>query len=370
MGRRINMKHPKILTALFSSLAFMIIAFNHDQQSVQATDFNYPVATATQQPTTPLFNRQGHQLSKTVAAQTAWRVGDIQVINGQKMYLIGPNLWLPSASSINNFIPSQYAYHVARVVTPKKKVAALYDDQGQKIALQTVANFSDWKVGHIKTIQNQTYYQIAANEWLNAQDVYVNFATTNNMSPITVVTDNSQAHVTSTNNNSVAQQNFNANAVKDAMLQELNRLRSLNNLTSLQENTALTQFSMQRAQTLAASGQLDDHDGWYENVYPQNSYALMGENLDQNELQATPQQDAILATSDFFHEYYSTNDGHRKNMLSPFYTQVGIGVAIDSTGLMYTVQTFATPQADFDYTEVAAVNNYNNAPAPQGKYDH
>ena len=358
-------KTYSITSAILLALAVNAVATTHHVTNAKAA-YNYDVATVTKQPFTQLYGDSGNKTDIHLAYNTDWRVLDIQQINGQQMYLVGNHVWLASSDSTNNFTPNKYNYHVARVIAPKTHYANVYDSNGNKIYNRLLPDFSDWRTDQTKKIGNDYYYQVSTNEWLRADNVVTNFAYTNNTNDNNENTNNNNQ---SNNNNATQNSPFDAYATQKALVNETNRLRAMNNLSPLQASTKLSQFSMQRAQNLANAGQLDGHAGAYDNVYP-DDYAFVGENLGEYGVLSSANENAIEATKYFFHEYNSSTDGHRSNLLNPFITEIGIGVAADNNNNLYVVETFAAPFSAINSSNYEEAEHYINSPAPTGVYDH
>ena len=357
-------KTYSITSAILLALAVNVVATTHHVTNAKAS-YNYAVATVTKQPFTQLYGDSGNKTDIHLAYNTDWRVLDIQKINGQQMYLVGNHVWLASSDSTNNFTPNKYNYHVARVIAPKTHYANVYDRNGNKIYNRLLPDFSDWRTDQTMYKWQDYYYQVSTNEWLRADNVVTNFAYTNNANNNNENTNSNQSN----NNNATQNSPFDAYATQKALVNETNRLRAMNNLSPLQASTKLSQFSMQRAQNLANAGQLDGHAGAYDNVYP-DDYAFVGENLGEYGVLSSANENAIEATKYFFHEYNSSTDGHRSNLLNPFITEIGIGVAADNNNNLYVVETFAAPFSAINSSNYEEAEHYINSPAPTGVYDH
>lgn len=164
----------KLKTSLYVATFLALgIASQYQISQPQAADYHYPVATVKN--SAQLYNVNGQPIKQSLAANTAWRILDIQTVNNQSMYEVAQNMWLPSSESSNNFTPQHYNYHVVRAIAPKSGYAPLYDKQQKLIEARVVRDFSDWRVGKVKTIGNVTYYQIDGKEWLSSNNGVANF---------------------------------------------------------------------------------------------------------------------------------------------------------------------------------------------------
>ncbi|UQS82090.1 CAP domain-containing protein [Bombilactobacillus folatiphilus] len=126
-----------------------------------------------------------------------------------------------------------------------------------------------------------------------------------------------------------------------ALTQELNRLRSQNQLATLQMNSQLNTFSQERVEQLMQEHSLS-HDGHWGEIYP-DMYS--GENLVRILDTGNLWQNVVNATAFLYDDYGNPDFGHRKNMLNPLYTDVGLGIAKSTSGTLYIVQTFWTPNS-------------------------
>ena len=82
------------------------------------------------------------------------------------------------------------------VVTVKNQTAQLYTVYGNTISGRTLSANSSWKYYESKTINGETYYRVATDEWVKASDV-TSEATTSNVTPFenVVTTKDAITHV-------------------------------------------------------------------------------------------------------------------------------------------------------------------------------
>ncbi|WP_125763914.1 CAP domain-containing protein [Companilactobacillus hulinensis] len=144
-------------------------------------------------------------------------------------------------------------------------------------------------------------------------------------------------------------QDINIQAVKNAMLSELNSLRAQNGLNALTSVNVLNNYAQSRTDGFISSG-VDDHAGWNSaNMYPY--YLDAEENIAQMPYTMLGTTDpTVIAqkiTAEFYSENYDPqpNYGHRKNMLNPYINFVGIGVSVGSNGMVYFSQEMGNDQA-------------------------
>lgn len=173
-------------------------------------------------------------------------------------------------------------------------------------------------------------------------------------------------------------ENIDLASVKLAMLNELNRLRSQNNLKPLTSVDILNNYAQARTDSFITSGGVDDHSNWHSaNMYPYNYTAE--ENIAQMPFSMIGSTDPLIIaekiTDEFYSETYdSTPDfGHRKNMLNPYISYVGIGVSVSNTGMIYFSQEMGNNQESYSKYDPTDVKDYYmtkyNDYANPSKYD-
>ena len=108
-------------------------------------------------------------------------------------------------------------------------------------------------------------------------------------------------------------------------------------LKPLSENVYLSKVARIKLQDMINKGYFSHYSPTYGSPFDMMkkfgiSYTAAGENIAMG--QRTPKEvmDAWMASS-----------GHRRNILSPTFTQIGVGVAKDSRGRLYWTQMFIKP---------------------------
>jgi len=196
-------------------------------------------------------------------------------------------------------------------------------------------------------------------------------------------TSNSSDATTTNNNNNTAAttqakyNSINIVAVKAAMLNELNRLRAQNGLTALISVDTLNSYAQSRTEGFTSTG-VDNHAGWNSaNMYPY--YLDAEENIAQMPYSMLGTTDPTVIAQKITHEFYSEmydpepNYGHRKNMLNPYITYVGIGLSVSSNGMIYFSQEMGNDQASHSKYNASDIYAYyltnENDYANVSKYD-
>ena len=108
---------------------------------------------------TPIYNSKGESIGTTLPANTSWRTDSYATINGEKMYRIATDEWVP-ASSLTTYQPISSTY------TTKGEIP-LYDHTGKLIG-KTLAPGTSWKTDQLATINGREYYRVATNEYVLA----------------------------------------------------------------------------------------------------------------------------------------------------------------------------------------------------------
>lgn len=158
----------------------------------------------------------------------------------------------------------------------------------------------------------------------------------------------------------------------------LNRLRSQNDLKPLTSVDVLNNYAQARTDSFITSGGVDDHSNWHSaNMYPYNYTAE--ENIAQMPFSMIGSTDPLIIaekiTDEFYSETYDSNPdfGHRKNMLNPYISYVGIGVSVSNTGMIYFSQEMGNDQESYSKYDPTDVKDYYmtkyNDYANPSKYD-
>lgn len=108
---------------------------------------------------TPIYNSKGESIGTTLPANTSWRTDSYATINGEKMYRVATDEWIP-ASSLTIYQPISSTY------TTKGEIP-LYDHTGKLIG-KTLAPGTSWKTDQLATINGREYYRVATNEYVLA----------------------------------------------------------------------------------------------------------------------------------------------------------------------------------------------------------
>ncbi|MFD1472015.1 CAP domain-containing protein [Companilactobacillus mishanensis] len=149
-------------------------------------------------------------------------------------------------------------------------------------------------------------------------------------------------------------------AIQSAILNELNNLRAQNGLSPVTEVSPLVNLAANRASHLSAMGALDHHAGYnYKDGAPYT--AVAGENIGYwyNSSITDPTEIAKQIITNLYDDNGIATFGHRKNMLNPYFTHVGIGVTINpSNGYIFYTQEFGTMSNEIT-ANVNAVRNYS-----------
>lgn len=227
------------------------------------------------------------------------------------------------------------------------------------------------------------------------KDATVSTATNNNsdtnnqvVSPATKTPSNDTTSTTNSNSDTTSAasttaktqstyNNIDIVAVKKAMLVELNRLRAQNDLPALTSVVTLNNYAQSRTDGFTSTG-VDNHAGWNSaNMYPY--YLDAEENISQMPYSMLGTSDPTAIAQKVTHEFYSEtydpepNYGHRKNMLNPYITYVGIGVSVSSNGMVYFAQEMGNDQASHDKYDASDIYSYyltnENDYANVSKYD-
>ncbi len=168
------------------------------------------------------------------------------------------------------------------------------------------------------TLNNQTKNTVNAAEIANKGQI----------NRILAKNQNSSLSVKETSSNT-----FNPEIWDQSILTELNRLRAQNGLKPVTLNSELTTFAQGRSETLKRNQKLS-HDGSYQSIHPD---IWTVENAEEIDLTMGKNTDAKNAIAWFYDDWQVPTFGHRKSLLNPYISQVGIGIIDDYTNRLRPV---------------------------------
>lgn len=341
-----------------------------------------------------LYTPQGAKISnRALSPNSAWQVGKILTINGEKMYQVSTNEYLRAADSSLNGQPQQSS---TRLAGKAMSMLALYRDDTNSMANRSLAPNSEWAIGKYVVNKNgQQFVQVSTHEYADASKLmytqpmtnptYIaDFGTNTKFSDFAVVgsgnlgtngdsssatdtsTDNNQGSTstststpsvtpdtntsTSTGNSSSTNAALpSAQAVQAAVLESTNKERAAHGVAPVASDPTLNSIATKRAQEISTNFTHYDANGnqLYTNyLHAQTSYSSQGENLfltPWKDLSVqTPEHYAEVLMNNYRGEGISTTWNHYSNVLNPNATMVGIGVYVGANGTIYTVQDYAT----------------------------
>ncbi|MGI1659373.1 MAG: CAP domain-containing protein [Desulfitobacterium sp.] len=125
-----------------------------------------------------------------------------------------------------------------------------------------------------------------------------------------------------------------ASTQEEAMINEINKERAAAGLAPVKVDLRLAEVAQLKANDMNTNGYFSHTSPTYGSPYDMLraagiQYRAAGENIARNR------------SVDFAMAAFMSSDGHRKNILNPAYTHVGVGVVSNSSGNYY-VQIFAS----------------------------
>ena len=113
-------------------------------------------------------------------------------------------------------------------------------------------------------------------------------------------------------------------------LSATNSLRATNGLGPYRACTDLTAVARTWAAHMAATGVLAHNPSYQSQI---SNWQSLGENVGEG------------ATVSAIHQALVASPGHRANLLSSRFTEIGIGTAVDASGRIYVDEVFRTPRS-------------------------
>ncbi|WP_025023046.1 BspA family leucine-rich repeat surface protein [Companilactobacillus nodensis] len=111
-----------------------------------------------------VFNAHQKQISRQLRSDSDWITDVYTYMNGTKYYRISSNEFV-SANDAFEYTP------VNAIVQTNNYNTTVYDEYGNAVTNRQLAAKSSWKTDKTATINGQTMYRVATNEWIKATDV-------------------------------------------------------------------------------------------------------------------------------------------------------------------------------------------------------
>lgn len=126
-------------------------------------------------------------------------------------------------------------------------------------------------------------------------------------------------------------------SIEDEVIRLVNIERSKNGLAPLSKNWELSRVARYKSQDMINKNYFSHTSPTYGSPFDMMKnfgikYSTAGENIAYGQKTAQEVMNAWMNSS-----------GHRKNILSPNYTQIGVGLATNSSGVRYWTQMFIRP---------------------------
>ena len=124
------------------------------------------------------------------------------------------------------------------------------------------------------------------------------------------------------------------------LLALINQDRAAQNLPAYTENTTLSQAAYDHSSKIAAAGQTNTDTDTGQRISGAGVQATAwGENVGYSPSQPDAWGGAQVVHKSMMAEQ-PPNDGHRQNLLSSNFTQIGIGVVVDDKGVVWVTEDF------------------------------
>jgi len=130
------------------------------------TDFNQNVATFGDRPAVQVYNTEGNTIDETVAPDVDWHSDKKMLLNGITYYSLATYKWVKSSDAYIFFANS------ADVRTYQGNYVQLTDGNNGKILSRELQAGSDWYTDRIAMFDGEKYYRVATSEFVKAPAVY------------------------------------------------------------------------------------------------------------------------------------------------------------------------------------------------------
>lgn len=123
-----------------------------------------------------LYDEYGKAIGRSLDNFTSWQLGKSTVVGGVTYYKVATNEWLRAdaleiqgnTSDNTNITTSTTATKTPGYIGRILKGGTVSVDDNGKYTGQVFANYTAWKLSAKKTINGETYYKVATNQWINA----------------------------------------------------------------------------------------------------------------------------------------------------------------------------------------------------------
>lgn len=130
------------------------------------TDFNQNVATFGDRPAVQIYNTEGNTIDETVAPDVDWHSDKKMLLNGITYYSLATDKWVKDSDAYIFFANN------ADVRTYQGNYVQLTDGNNGKILSRELQAGSDWYTDRIAMFDGEKYYRVATSEFVKAPAVY------------------------------------------------------------------------------------------------------------------------------------------------------------------------------------------------------
>ena len=130
------------------------------------TDFNQNVATFGDRPAVQVYNTEGNTIDETVAPDVDWHSDKKMLLNGITYYSLATDKWVKDSDAYIFFANN------TDVRTYQGNYVKLTDGNNGKILSRELQAGSDWYTDRIAMFDGEKYYRVATSEFVKAPAVY------------------------------------------------------------------------------------------------------------------------------------------------------------------------------------------------------
>ncbi|WP_334329653.1 SLAP domain-containing protein [Companilactobacillus sp. HBUAS59699] len=128
-----------------------------------------------------LYDANGKAIGRSLDNFTSWQLGQSTVVGGVTYYKVATNEWLRadaieiqgSTGTNTNANTTTTATKTPGYIGRILKGGTVSVDDNGKYTGQVFANYTAWQLSAKKTINGETYYKVATNQWINASAMTV-----------------------------------------------------------------------------------------------------------------------------------------------------------------------------------------------------
>lgn len=136
------------------------------KKSSTSTVTPHSSAVQTKQAMTMLFDKNGNKISnRALGFNSSWKTNQKMILNGITYHRVATNEYVKDSEVV------EYTPNISTIQTKTGTAKYLYDINGKQSGKRALASNTAWYSDRSATINGETMYRVATNEWVKASDI-------------------------------------------------------------------------------------------------------------------------------------------------------------------------------------------------------